>query len=309
MTGGPAPQAGRPARLHLVDGTFELYRAHFGKQPGHVDPQGRDRKATVGIVSSLLALLADPAEQVTHLAVAFDNPIRSFRNALYPYYKSDEGVPPELRAQFDAAEEAVAALGVTVWSMDRWEADDALGTAALRYADQVDQVRIMTPDKDLGQVVRGQRVVQVDRIRGKLIDEAAVVDKHGVGPASIPDLLGLVGDPADGIPGLPGWGAKSAATVLARWGHLDAIPADPAAWEVKVRGAEGLAATLEAQRAAATLYVRLATLATDVPLAEDLDALRWRGAPAQRWQAWCEAVRAPRRLRERPAQVPIPPAP
>lgn len=300
MSGAGTDGEAGPARLHLVDGTFELYRAHFGKQPGHTDPQGRDRKATVGIVSSLLTLLADPSEAVTHLAVAFDNPIVCFRNGLYAGYKTDAGVPPELREQFDAAEEAVAALGVTVWSMDRWEADDALATAAVRFADQVGQVRIMTPDKDLGQVVRGQRIVQVDRIRGTLIDEAGVVQKHGVPPASIPDLLGIMGDSADGIPGLPGWGAKGTASVLARWGHLHAIPSDPEEWQVKVRGAAGLSATLEERREDAALYVKLATLVTDVPLAEGLDELRWAGAPTDRWHAWCDAVRAPRRLRERP---------
>lgn len=288
------------SRLHLVDGTFELYRAHFSKRPGHSDPQGRDRKATVGLVGSLLALLQDTEEQVTHLAVAFDNPIRSFRNDLFPAYKSDEGVPPELRAQFDAAEEAVAALGVRAWSMDRWEADDALATAAVRFADQVDQVRVMTPDKDLGQVVSGRRIVQVDRLRGKLIDEDAVVAKHGVGPASIPDLLGLMGDSADGIPGVPRWGAKGTATVLSRWKHLDAIPADPQAWEVQVRGAKGLAATLADRREDAALYVELATLVTDLPLAEDLDDLCWRGVPRERWLAWCDALGVRGSLRERP---------
>lgn len=249
---------------------------------------------------SLLALLRDEAEAVTHLAVAFDNPIRSFRNDLFGPYKSDEGVPPELREQFDAAEEAAAAAGIAVWSMDRWEADDALATAAVRFADQVEQVRIMTPDKDLGQVVRGDRIVQVDRRRGNVIDAAAVQDKHGVPPASIPDLLGLMGDAADGIPGLPGWGAKSTARVLTRWGHLADIPADPADWEVKVRGAAGLAETLAGNRDAAALYVKLATLVTDVPLAESLDDLRWAGAPRDRWTSWCDALGVRKSLRERP---------
>jgi len=295
-------QDARPARLHLVDGTYELYRAHFSKRPGHTDPAGRDRKATVGIVGSLLALLDDPDEAVTHIAVAFDNPIVSFRNDLFPWYKSDAGVPPELREQFDAAEAAVAAAGITVWSMDRHEADDALATAAVRFADDVDQVRIMTPDKDLGQVVRGQHIIQVDRARGKLLDEPAVRDKHGVAPASIPDLLGIMGDSADGIPGLPGWGAKSTARVLDRWGHLDDIPADPADWHVKVRGAARLSATLEAHRDDAALYVLLATLVTDVPLTQELEDLRWRGAPRAAWQAWCDEVGAPGWLRRRPSR-------
>lgn len=291
-----------PARLHLVDGTFELYRAHFSPRPGHLDPLGRDRKATVGLASSLLALLAEAAEGVTHLAVAFDNPIRSFRNDLFAAYKSDEGVPPELREQFDAAEEAVAALGITVWSMDAFEADDALATAAVRFAPQVDQVRILTPDKDLGQVVRGDRIVQVDRIRGTLLDEAAVREKQGVAPASIPDLLALTGDSADGIPGLPGWGAKGSAAVLARWGQLEAIPPDPGAWEVAVRGAARLSETLEARRPDALLYRTLATLRTDVPLAEDLEALRWQGAPRARWNALCESLGLPLRMRDRPSR-------
>lgn len=282
-----------------MDGTFELYRAHFSPRPGHQDPAGRDRKATVGVVASLLALLEDRGEDVTHLAVAFDHPIRSFRNDLFAGYKSDEGVPPELREQFGPVEQAVAALGVTVWSMDRWEADDALGTAALRFADQVGQVRIMTPDKDLGQVVRGQRIVQVDRIRGAVMDEAAVRERRGVGPESIPDLLALVGDSADGIPGLPGWGERSTAAVLARWLHLEAIPDDPERWEVKIRGAPRLAEVLVAGRAPARLYRTLATLVTDVPLREGLDDLRWRGVDAGAWTAWCADVGAPRTLREK----------
>ena len=295
----PTAAPAAPARLHLIDGTFELYRAHFSPRPGHTDPGGRDRKATVGVVSSLLALLEDKAEATTHLAVAFDHPIRSFRNDLFAGYKSDEGVPPELREQFGPVEQAVAALGVQVWSMDRWEADDALGTAALRFADQVDQIRIMTPDKDLGQVVRGEQIVQVDRIRSAVLDEAAVRERRGVAPSSIPDLLALVGDSADGIPGLPGWGERSAATVLARWGQLDDIPDDPAAWEVKVRGAPRLAEVLATRREEARLYRRLATLVTDVPLHGTLEDLRWRGVDRAAWTAWCAAVGAPRTLRER----------
>jgi 5'-3' exonuclease len=167
-------------RLHLVDGTYELYRAHFAPRPGHESPAGRDLKATVGVVASLLYLLHDRAEDVTHLAVAFDNPIRSFRNDLYPFYKSDEGVPPELRAQFDAVEEAVRSLGVAVWSMNEHEADDGLAAGAFKFRDEVDQVRIMTPDKDLGQCIRGTRVVQVDRRQMKETDEAAFPpDEHG----------------------------------------------------------------------------------------------------------------------------------
>ena len=262
-------------RVHLVDGTFELYRAHFSPRPD------RPKKATVGLVGSMLALLQDPDEAVTHLAIAFDNPITSFRNGIFDAYKSDEGVPPVLREQFDLAEEAMRALGIVVWSMKEWEADDALATAAARFAAApgVDQVRIMTPDKDLGQCVEGARVVQVDRMRRKVLDEAAVRAVRGVAPSSVPDLLALVGDAADGIPGLPGFGAKSAAAVLARWATVEAIPDDPARWDVKVTGAPRLAATLAARRDDAILYKRLATLVRDVPLGESLGDLEHRGVP------------------------------
>jgi 5'-3' exonuclease len=257
-------------RLHLVDGTFELYRAHYSPRPDAPD------KATKGLVASLRALLRDEDEAVTHLAVAFDNPIRSFRNDLYAGYKSDEGVPPELRAQFDAAEEAVRALGVVVWSMDRFEADDALGTAATRFAGAVTQVRILSPDKDFGQVLSGTRVVLVDRIRKLVVDEDAYRAKHGVGPKSVPDYLALVGDVADGIPGVPGIGEKTAAALLGRYEKLEAIPEDAGAWEPRIRGAERVANALREHRDEARLWRTLATLVTDVPLAESLDALAVR---------------------------------
>ena len=288
-----------PARLHLVDGTYELFRAHFSPRPPHRDAAGEDAKATVGLVSSLLALLEDAQEGVTHLAVAFDNPIRSFRNALFAGYKSDEGVPPELRRQFDGAEAAVRALGVPVWSMAEFEADDALASAAARYAPQVGQVRLLTPDKDLGQCVRGETVVQVDRLRARVLDEAAVRALRGIAPGSIPDWLALTGDSADGIPGLAGFGEKTAAALLARYGHLEAIPAQAASWEVKVRGAERLAATLAAEREAALLYRRLATLREDVPLPMDVEALAFRGVPREPFLVWCEGANV-RSLRERP---------
>jgi 5'-3' exonuclease len=294
---------GRP-RLHLVDGTYELFRAHFSKRPPRSDPGGRDVKATVGIVSSLLGLLADTDECPTHLAVAFDNPIESWRNERFPPYKSSEGVDPDLLAQFDRAEQAVAALGVTVWSMDRYEADDALATAAVRFAPDVAQVRILTPDKDLAQVVRGRRIVQVDRLRETVRDEVAVRERFGVGPASIPDLLALVGDTADGIPGLAGFGAKSAATLLARYEHLDAIPDDESAWEVSVRGAAKLAATLRARRADAELYRELTVLATDVALPGDtgaVDDLSWSGVPRADYLAWCDELELTA-LRDRPTR-------
>lgn len=271
-------------RLHVIDGTFELFRAHYSKRPGRFAPDGMDVKGTVGVLSSLIGLLDDPDEQVTHIAVAFDNPIESFRNEEFGGYKSGEGMEPAIVAQFDLVEEAVTALGVTVWSMDRYEADDAMATAAMRWRDQVAQVRIMTPDKDLGQCVTGNRVVQVDRMRRRVIDEDGVVAKNGVPPASIPDWLALVGDTADGIPGIPGFGAKTAAALLSRYATVEAIPPHSVHWDVKVRGAMRLAATLNERRDDAALYKHLATLVTDVPLAESLDDLRWQGGHRQAFQ-------------------------
>ena len=265
-------------RLHLVDGTYELFRAHFSKRPEHLAADGTPAKATIGLAESLLALLDDPDERATHVAVAFDNPIRSFRNQLFAGYKTEEGVPDELLAQFDLAEELIAALGFTVWSMDEHEADDALATAARRFAAEVGQVRICSPDKDLGQCLEGTHVVQVMRAQQRVVDEAALRASRGFGPASVPDFLALVGDTADGIPGLAGWGEKSASAVLGAFEKLERIPADPTRWGLKLRGAEKLSATLEQERAPALLYRRLATLITDVPLAESLEQLAWTGA-------------------------------
>jgi len=278
-------------RVHLVDGTFELFRAHHAPRPGHAAPDGQDLKATVGVVRSLLTLLGEAAEGVTHLAVAFDNPIVSFRNRLFPDYKSDQGMEPALRAQFDQVEEAVAALGVTVWRMVDFEADDALATAAVRLAATagVEQVRILTPDKDLGQVLRGEAVVQLDRIRRRVLTEATLKETKGLTPAQVPDFLALVGDTADGIPGLQGWGEKSAAAVLGAHGSLDAIPDAVEAWAVQPRGAARLAQELASHRAEARLYRTLATLRTDVPLDTSLQALRWRG-PSPHFEAWCRTV-------------------
>jgi 5'-3' exonuclease len=290
-------------RVHLVDGTFELFRAHYSQRPPHLSPQGRDLKASVGVVQSLLTLLQDRFEKVTHLAVAFDNPIVSFRNELFEGYKTDEGIDPVLRGQFDDVEEAVAALGVVVWRMKDFEADDALATAALRFArdPRVDQVRILTPDKDLAQVLEGERIVQVDRIRSKVITEASLwTDKH-LRPGSVPDFLALVGDTADGIPGLDGWGEKSTSEVLAVHPHVSEIPDDVKQWKVKPRSAEKLAAALAGERTEAMLYRKLATLRDDVPLAETLEQLEWRGAPQERWLKWCERVGA-LSLTRRPAR-------
>jgi 5'-3' exonuclease len=274
-------------RLHLVDGTFELFRAHFSKRPGHLAPAGWEAKATVGLAISMLGLLHDDGEAVTHVAVAFDNPIRSFRNDLWPGYKTEEGVPAELLAQFDAAEDAMRALGMTVWSMREFEADDALATGAARFGAAVEQVRILTPDKDLGQCLTAQRVVQVDRIRNRVIDEEALRARLGIRPESVPDYLALVGDTADGIPGLAGFGAKTASALLGRHLHLEDVPRDPARWPAGIRGAPELARRLDEGREAAVLYRRLATLVKDVPLPESLEDLRWRGIPRDRFGAWC----------------------
>ena len=264
-------------RLHLVDGTYELFRAHFGA-PAATAPDGKAVGATLGLMRSLLSLLRE--DGVTHVALAFDTVIESFRNDLFPGYKTGEGVPEELLAQFPLAERAARALGVVVWSMIEFEADDALATAAARgdASPEVEQVVICSPDKDLAQCVRDTRVVCLDRRRRLVYDRSGVLEKFGIAPGSIPDWLALVGDDADGIPGVPRWGPRSATTLLARYEHLDAIPDDPARWTVSVRGAEGLAQSLREHRGDAALYRRLATLRTDVPLAEEPGGLRWQGA-------------------------------
>ncbi len=275
-------------RLHLVDGTYELYRAHYAPRPGHLAPSGSDAKATVGIVESLLALLHDPAEAVSHIAVAFDNPIHSFRNDLFPPYKSDEGVPPELRSQFDAAEDAVRAIGVAVWSMREYEADDGLASGARQFRDQVEQVRILTPDKDLGQCLLGERVVQVDRRQKKVVSEDVFRAERSFAPASMPDFLALTGDTADGIPGLAGFGKKSASLLLGVYERLERIPASPSEWKVKPRGAIQLAATLVEQRDDAFFYRQLATLIDTVPLEGSLEDLKFHGVPRTLFERWCD---------------------
>jgi 5'-3' exonuclease len=280
-------------RLHLVDGTYELFRAHFSRRPPHQGPDGTPLKATVGLVSSLLSLLSDSTERPTHLAVAFDNPIRSFRNGLFDGYKTEEGVDPELLAQFDLAELATRSLGIVVWSMREFEADDALAAGAARFAAEVEQVRILTPDKDLGQCLRGNQVVQVDRMRGKEVDEAALRTLRGIGPESIPDWLALVGDTADGIPGLDGFGEKGAAAVLAAFRHLEQIPSDPRGWPDSVRGRDTLARTLTEHREEALLYRTLATLRTDAPIDTSLAALEHRGVPREPFELFARRVDSP----------------
>jgi 5'-3' exonuclease len=265
-------------KIHLIDGTYELFRAHYGAPP-HSAADGREVGATVGLLGSLISLLREAS--TTHVAVAFDHVVESFRNDLFDGYKTGEGIEPELRAQFELAEEASAALGLVVWPMVEFEADDVLAAAAARWAEQpeVEQVILCSPDKDLTQGVRGQRVVCLDRRRKIVLDEAGVKDKFGVPPRSIPDYLALVGDSADGIPGIPRWGAKSSAVVLARYGRIEDIPDNAADWEVKPRGAAALAASLAGSRDQALLYRHLATLRTDVEIEQELGDLEWQGAP------------------------------
>ena len=262
---------------YLIDGTFELFRSYFGA-PQATAPDGREVGATRGIARSLLALLR--AESVTHAGVAFDTVIESFRNQLFAGYKTGDGLPEDLTAQFPLAEQVAAALGLVVWPMIEFEADDALASAALLAAadDRVSQVVIVSPDKDFAQCARGERIVCLDRMRRRTMNEEGVMQRFGILPASIPDYLALVGDDADGIPGLPGWGARSTAAVLARYGHIEDIPTDAREWDVTVRGGARLAATLAASRPAALLYRQLATLRTDAPLGiESVDDLAWRG--------------------------------
>ena len=274
---------------HLVDGTYELFRAYYGA-PSSRAPDGREVGATRGLARSLLSLLR--SEGATHVAVAFDHVIESFRNELFAGYKTGDGVEPELLSQFGLAERMTHALGMVVWPMVEFEADDALATGARRLAadGQVTRVRICSPDKDLAQCVAGERIVCVDRRRRKVIDESAVVEKFGVPPASIPDWLALVGDSADGIPGIPRWGARSASTVLAAYGHIEQIPHDPGLWSVTVRGAAGLAESLASRREEAFLYRTLATLRADVPLEESRDDLRWRGARTAELESLCDEL-------------------
>ena len=284
--------SGRIPVVHLIDGTYELFRFHFAV-PSHVTVEGVEVAATRGVLGSMLSLLADGA---THVGVATDRVVESFRNDLFDGYKTGEGTPPELFAQFPLLEAALEAAGFTVFAMVEHEADDAMGAAAVRAAadPRVDAVHICTPDKDLAQVVDDTTgIAQLDRRREVLYDRAGVVEKFGVEPGSIPDWLALVGDTADGIPGLPGWGAKSSATVLARYGHLESIPADAADWDIPVRGAVKLAATLAERRDDAELYRHLATLDLDAPVMDDVADLRWTG-PADHLEAVCAHIDAPR---------------
>jgi len=276
-------------KLHLVDATFELFRAYYSR-PAEAGPDGRPVNAVRGLIESMLALLREP--DVTHIAGATDHVIESWRNDLYPGYKSSLGIPTDLLAQFDDAERALRALGIVTWAMAEEEADDAIASAVARFSGdpRVDQIVICSVDKDLAQCVSGRQVVLRDRIRGITYDQDGVIAKFGVGPQSIPDYLALVGDSADGFPGLAGWGSKSAATILARFGHLESIPDSPLEWELPMRNAVRLAAVLRDHRPEAVLFRRLATLNRDVPIAENVEGLAWDGVPREPFLALCEEL-------------------
>lgn len=279
-----------PVDVYLVDGTYELFR-HFFALPPYVNRVGQEVAAARGVLASVLGMLESG---VTHVGVATDHVIESFRNALWPGYKTSAGVEPSLLAQFPLLEEALGAMGIVVWPMVELEADDALGAAArlAAAAPEVARVLICSPDKDLAQCVQDERVVQLDRRLGRILDAAGVAGKFGVPPASIPDYLALVGDSADGYPGLAGWGVKSAAALLARYGHIETIPADPRSWDVQVRGADKLAGVLRERHDLALLFRNLATLRTDTRLFESVDELRWMG-PTPNFEEICAQLEAP----------------
>ena len=264
--------------VFLIDGTYELYR-HFYAVPASSDTDGNEIGAVRGVLGSIVAMLEDG---VTHVGVATDHVIESFRNELWPGYKTGEGIDPVLHKQFHPLENALSAMGVAVWPMEEFEADDGLASAAVKAAadEAVEQVFICTPDKDLAQCVVDNRVVQFDRRAGLLRDAEGVREKFGVSPSSIPDYLALMGDSADGFPGLPGWGHKSASTLLGHYGHLEQIPEKPDSWVVKVRGAKKLAQTLVEQREVALRFRDLATLREDAPVFDSVDQVRWVGPQA-----------------------------
>ena len=276
--------------IHLVDGTYELFR-HFFAVPAAADLNGQEIGAVRGVLHSVLSMIERGA---THIGVATDHVVESFRNDLYPGYKTSEGVPPELLSQFPILEEALEAMGVVVWPMVYYEADDALAAAAAKAAtdERVRQVIICTPDKDLSQCVVGTRVVQLDRRRDVLRDEAGVVTKFGVKPESIPDYLAVVGDSADGFPGVPGWGPKAASLSLSQYVHLEAIPKDFRAWHPSIRSAQRLSASLFSSWTAALLFRTLATLRLDVPVFDTVDELRWKG-PRASFEEQCHRMKSP----------------
>ena len=275
-------------RLHLIDATYELFRAFFGKRPPRVSPEGQDVTAVHGLIDSTLSLLREP--EVTHVAAFFDTVIESFRNDLYDGYKTGEGIDQILFKQFPLAERALEATGVTVYRMREFEADDGIAAAALRFVDEVDQVVMLSPDKDLCQVVESNHIVAYDRLRQRLMNEAGVWEKFGVAPESIPDYLALVGDSADGIPGIPSWGAKSASALLAEYRHIEHIPSDEREWKVTVRGAARLGENLRNHIDEAHLFRTLTTLRYDVPIEESLADLEWQGVPQQQYLEFCDEL-------------------
>ncbi len=270
--------------VHLLDGTYELFRAYFGF-PSRTSPDGREVGAVYGLLNTTLSLLRNP--QVTHVAAATDTVIESFRNDLYDGYKTGEGVPEDLMSQFGLAERAFEALGVTVWGMMDFEADDAMATGAHRFSPLVDRVILLSPDKDLTQCVSERRIVTFDRRKNQMLDADGVKAKFGVEPASIPDYLALVGDAADGIPGIPAWGAKSSSTVLGHYKHLENIPMDPVEWKVKVRGAARLARNLKERMEDAFLYRELATLSRNAPVSWTLEEIAWKGVIRDEYRSLC----------------------
>jgi len=276
--------------VHLIDGTYELFR-YFFAVPAAADVNGQEIAAVRGVLNSVLSMIEAGA---THLGVATDHVVESFRNDLYPGYKTSEGVPPELLSQFPILEEALDAMGVVVWPMTYFEADDALASAAAKAAqdDIVRQVLICTPDKDLGQCVVDTRVVQLDRRRGILRDEAGVVAKFGVSPQSIPDYLAVVGDTADGYPGIPGWGVKAAALILGQYRHLESIPKDWQKWHASIRKARLLSESLLSAWDDALLFRALATLRLDVPVFDRIEDLRWKG-PRAKFEEYCLRMKSP----------------
>jgi 5'-3' exonuclease len=276
--------------VHLIDGTYELFR-HFYAVPSAADVSGQEIGAVRGVLTSVLSMIENGA---THLGVATDHVVESFRNDLYPGYKTSEGVDPELLSQFPVLEEALEAMGVVVWPMVDFEADDALASAAAKAAkdDQVRQVFICTPDKDLAQCVVSTRVVQLDRRQNILRDESGVVEKFGVQPESIPDYLAVVGDSADGFPGVRGWGAKAAATTLSQYLHLEDIPKDWALWDASIKRARVLSESLFGAWDDALLFRTLATLRLDVPVFDTVEDLRWKG-PREDFEEWCRRMKAP----------------
>ena len=273
-------------KIHLVDGTYELFRAYFA-MPKTAGPAGQPTGAVRGLIQTLLVMLRQ--DDVTHIACAFDSVITSFRNDLFDSYKTGEDTPGDLKAQFALAERTATALGIVVWPMVEFEADDAIATAARRWMDapEVEQIVICSPDKDLAQVISGEKVVSLDRRRDTVLDEQGVIAKYGVPPESIPDYLALVGDSADGIPGVPRWGAKSTTQVLRTFERIENIPNDDNLWGIKVRGSKSLAQNLVEHREAAELYKELATLRLDVPISQSLNDLAWRGAKKAEYQALC----------------------